>query len=754
MRPLFLSVKIYVIALLSFLFAACNTEGTNVDVLVVLSQEEGERGAADLKELLPETFSKTDQKVHLSYLYLNQECDSTAYLKEVKTAVDSRQPDLVMLYGKPALCSYLKYCAPEHPERPAAFAGVISTEAFQLSEYPSIKGFVSRKYFYENLQLIHRLFGNVEIALFYDHSPFRQSKRKKLLELIREQQIGVNAELLEYLDTAQQFNMEAYMKHLTPSKPIQSAYLSFWPVTAMSYQDNLNYIYSRKNSVYLSLGRLLVDINLSRIYSGPVMTTENFEMGHESGVLGGYFPTLETEVQDWVSTACDLLAGNEIPQVRENRPDYVFDYREMEYLNLTKEQLPEKAVIINRSLDDYYGIFLFVLFLLIFCLIIFLIFYGIHYRYLYRIQQVKIRQIKEEQEWEILACLASGVLMWLYTDHKWSIQGRKAGKIKELDKYEYTTPQLLERIAPEDRKPVKEMLSRGNVSNVRRTLQFRLRRTGSDLFLWHELEYVPSYDDNGEPVIIGFSYSIQDYKNEERILQENRMIIEKAELKQSFLMNMTNEIRLPMTRIVDLSTLLSSPQGMHLSPEERKAMNYQLKKNVDELLRQLDDILQISHIKTGEIRFTYEYYEVNDLLKDLSMAYRTLIRPALQFTTKHPQERMRVRVDRIHLSKIISILLSSADKYTPEGYVELGAYYDEPASKVVFYVKDSGVGIPEDKIGLLFAKQEEQGNSDSTMLELSLCEVIARKMGGQMSVESKLGEGCCFYLYLPCQKLM
>ncbi|MDZ7797879.1 MAG: ABC transporter substrate binding protein [Candidatus Marinimicrobia bacterium] len=267
---------------------------------------------------------------------------------------------------------------------------------------------------------------------------------------------------------------------------------------------------------------------------------------------------------------------------------------------------------------------------------------------------------------------------------------------------------------------------------------------------WVEIRgAVAKRNEKGEGVLIsGFMMNIDKRKKQE---QELILAKEKAEesdrLKSAFISNISHEIRTPLNGIVGFSNLLGRE---NISPEEKRKYVAFINENNDQLLRLINDILEISKIEADVLPMHPEACDLWKLCKDIVIQESIDIKPTLHITLAHA-EPVKVMVDKTKLTQIIKNLLSNAKKFTHEGEILLGYYLKN--GMVEFYVQDSGIGIPEDKREMIFERfTQADPFSKGTGLGLAISKALVEKMGGSIRVESETGKGSTFYFTFEYQK--
>ena len=226
-------------------------------------------------------------------------------------------------------------------------------------------------------------------------------------------------------------------------------------------------------------------------------------------------------------------------------------------------------------------------------------------------------------------------------------------------------------------------------------------------------------------------------------------------LKSSFLANISHEIRTPMNSIIGFSELLAE----NPNPEDQQRYLKIIQESGDNLLRLIDEILDISQIESGQGRIKIEKFNLEELLKDLYHTFHSIqnqrgdqnVNIILNIPDNRPVEVMVS--DPLRLKQVFSNLLDNALKFTEKGSVEFGYRITTPG-RIHFYVRDTGIGIaPEhhDAIFDRFHKVEDRYEKlyRGTGLGLSVCKQIVEMLEGQIRVYSEVDKGTEFVFDLP-----
>ena len=236
--------------------------------------------------------------------------------------------------------------------------------------------------------------------------------------------------------------------------------------------------------------------------------------------------------------------------------------------------------------------------------------------------------------------------------------------------------------------------------------------------------------------------------------REGQLVVarERAEesdmLKSAFLANMSHEIRTPLNAIVGFSSLMQSEE---LSQEERAEYCDIVVNNSEMLLTLLNDILDISSLECGKIRFNYASEEIVQICQHALMTTAHTRQEGIEGRFECAVDSFMLTTDAHRLSQILINLLTNAGKFTSEGSITLGVEIDKEHGEVLFSVTDTGPGIPPDKQEMVFNRFEKlEGNKKKgTGLGLAICRQIAVIIGGRIWVDPTYTGGARFIFAHP-----
>ena len=250
---------------------------------------------------------------------------------------------------------------------------------------------------------------------------------------------------------------------------------------------------------------------------------------------------------------------------------------------------------------------------------------------------------------------------------------------------------------------------------------------------------------------------------EQNMLSKNRELRfakdqaeESDRLKTAFLANMSHEIRTPMNGILGFTNLLANSS---LSEESMQSYIDIINKSGERLLGTVNDLIDISKLETGQVNIVIENTVINDLLDSLYHFFKQeASEKGLQLICNKgiSDKNLIIRTDEQKLNSVLTNLIKNAIKYTRKGSVEFGyALISKDKSKMLeFYIKDSGIGVPEDRQEAVFNRFEQADIDDRNAYEgsglgLAIAKNLVEMLGGEIRMESAVGKGSTFLFTLP-----
>ena len=279
-----------------------------------------------------------------------------------------------------------------------------------------------------------------------------------------------------------------------------------------------------------------------------------------------------------------------------------------------------------------------------------------------------------------------------------------------------------------------------------------LQKNGGSI--WVEIQKSHFQSETGEDHVVSILTDVTQLKKREFELRASKdRANQRTSQRSRFLANMGHDIRAPLNGIISMKRLL---EKSNLDPQQTEAVEL-LGRSGDSLLRIIDDIIDFAKIDAGVMKIDQSSFNLRDLIEELSgvlgmSARDNQIDLIVSISPTLPENLIG---DTVRLRQIMMNLIDNALKFTSEGYVSLdvNGHVQDNIAKLIFTVKDTGIGMPSKKLESLFnsaeSDEDDKRVSGISGLGVSLCQKLAKLMGGKLEADSIEGIGSEFKLILP-----
>ena len=322
---------------------------------------------------------------------------------------------------------------------------------------------------------------------------------------------------------------------------------------------------------------------------------------------------------------------------------------------------------------------------------------------------------------------------------------------KDLRTYEcrYTFDELLSEVSESDREEMMEIVSSresgdmGSTSTVKSAIDYGY---GSNEERWISFHSIAVKDSEGN--VTGRFGLVRDVsvqmETQLSMMREKDRANDSGRLKSVFLANMSHEIRTPLNAIVGFCDLIQA-----VDEEERAEFIKIIHNNCHLLLQIINDILVISEVDTDGLSIqltTFNFAEVFDII--CSSLSQRVTDTNVEMYKDNPYKECIVTMDQGRIEQVITNFLTNAVKHTKMGYIKLG--YRKQDDGIYIYCEDTGSGIPKDKCTKIFDRFVKLNDYvQGAGLGLSICKAIADKFHGKIGVDSEVGKGSTFWIWVP-----
>ena len=268
---------------------------------------------------------------------------------------------------------------------------------------------------------------------------------------------------------------------------------------------------------------------------------------------------------------------------------------------------------------------------------------------------------------------------------------------------------------------------------------------------WEEMLVEVEYDSKGNVIALdGIFMPITEQKLLEQSLRDALGAAEEANrLKSAFLATMSHEIRTPLNAIIGFSNLLINVE----TEEEKQEYIGIIESNNALLLKLINDIFDLAMIDAETLDFNESRTCINHIIDEIATSARMTNRNKdVQIISSKGLMECYAVIAKHRLMQVLTNLMNNSMKFTEKGTITVGYEYNQRESLLKFFVRDTGIGIPKNKVKDIFHRFTKLNTFiQGSGLGLSICEMIVHKLGGRIWVDSEIDRGTCFWFTVPYQ---
>lgn len=236
-------------------------------------------------------------------------------------------------------------------------------------------------------------------------------------------------------------------------------------------------------------------------------------------------------------------------------------------------------------------------------------------------------------------------------------------------------------------------------------------------------------------------------KQAQELLLANEKVQKAQLVKTAFIQNMNHEIRTPLNSIVGFSECLAQ---IPMEPEEIQEMSAVIKKNSDQLLKIISDTISIANIDSEDSTLNYQPVSLNALCSELIMEMQEQVQSGVNLHYTPCETDYSLNTDKNTVSQILNNLLHNALKFTQSGEVEVSYEVDSSENELRLYVRDTGPGVSSELKEAIFERFYKIDTFvQGAGLGLSLCRILAERLGARVYLDDSYHEGCLFVFAHP-----
>ena len=639
---------------------------------------------------------------------------------------------------------------------PVVFAGVNTLLRDSLYKYPLMTGFEAHIDLGRNIEMFMRVTHRQHLVIELDYDDIDERLRQQFAEELRDSTRFIDDTGCKLAFVSTEWLQNAYpgiavLNFVSCGLPYRNGGddlpdAESKAVTARFYQE-------APKTWHMQVKRDIFSNSLIDHSKRPQFTCirEQFNNPKEVLFLGGYFTSTETQVEDQVLYASRILRG-ERPKslpISLHASDYYMDWNAMQmvYPKMPYSYYSQYFKIVNVPfhLEDP---LLFSLgiggILLVAGGIIFLIVISMsRWR-----QKAQLHFVEEQQHEEHIYDLVfsdAKDTIWKYSDEVFVFSSKFAEHFA-LPSNTMTLKEMASAVHP-DTKAAFDFLMDFRNQLGKKTVRLRLSPDGEHWY-WAEATYTATEETARSGELYGLLLNIDQKKQMEEQLEQAQILASQVALKENFLANISHDLRTPLGAVTGFSTLLTTP-GMVFEPGERESYGEIIHQNTDMILSMIDSVMEKAQIETGDLEIIQKPVSVQKLVDECYNTNRIIAPTHLKFNLETDTPDATVNIDVTRTKQVVNNFLSNAFKFTTVGSITLGWHYLDDRKQVEVYVKDTGIGISEEKQASVFERYNKVNETDKgTGLGLNISKTIIEKQGGTIGVESHPGQGSKFYFRL------
>ena len=739
----------------------------NYNVLVIHSFGKDFPNYPEFNQLIESEFRRQGEPVNLSIHYLD--CERRNHPEEISFMNDvinqitpGHKPDLIIPVGDQATYSLLIAHHPLVHKIPVMFLGVEFPNKNVIESYDNLTGVTDSLEVLENLNVVREVLGKRHVFTMME---------RRLLDLKMLDECNKQLDNVPYVLNNMEWKQTMFNVRNTPDSMLTLTSLSIRNGQQNSAMKDIeqsqrealgdeNFFFMMRSDqpiYYLQMKSDGFSNAMLNFTNKEQFTATYHYFGTDKGIfLAGYFSPMKYQAADGVATAIRILRGEKPANIplHNSRKGHFIDWQRYKNLGIPIDSVPKNYELVRADFGDFHPQLMrwiySIIGLIMSGVILFLLALYIRER---RNKSNLIKRSLEERKMFKNALQSSRTFVWSKKGREirldsefWNYLGDEPHTIHPYDFVDFVHPDM--------RTTFTEMFA---TMDQGKEVMFEVRCDflGNNHYEWWQIcanlshassKSVIGLDANRDN--FGIIINIEHIKKREMELIEARKMAEKAELKESFLANMSHEIRTPLNAIVGFSSILATP-GLELEDEEKEDMISTINKNNDLLLKLINDVLDLSRMESGQITLSAKPCSVDKLMEYVYQSYSVQAPIHLNYTLEKGPSGLTIMGDEGRIEQVLMNFLTNAAKCTSKGYIHLGWKHHQEEGEVELYVEDSGCGLtPEQQLMIFDRFYKVDEFRQGTGLGLSICKVIAQKMKGRITVQSKVDVGSRFSLRL------
>lgn len=787
------NTKLMLMCLWAFTICAMMTscKGDDADKrhsIVVLHSwnDQGEEGLP-FRETMDRMFRERGINAELHHIYFNavhtgEKHIASGQWMQMEDSMEIWKPEVILINDDAILDWIIQH--PEHDHifntTPSVFAGINLLQRDSLYRYTNMTGFEDKIDLPKNLNIYKRVTGRPNPAIEIDFTPYDMRMRKYLFAQIADTTRYIN----DYDFHMKRFNRDSLEAHhpgcimvnfISAESPEANSNI-FWQKRKKGEKMENDDIIAGKEILGLSYCEAETAWQIQvkyDIYSNSFVDRsrwtqftcirEQFNDKENTRFLCGYFTSMETQVEDQVEYATAILRGTKTSAlpIAEHKKGYYLDYNAMARYKgaLTTPELMEMFEVVNLPLRLRYPIMAmtaYILAILAFILFLAFLVYRL-YKWFNSSQLHTLELLKKENDTHTQLFIDTQSSTWS-SDNGVITMPKEIAEMYHISSK--TRVEDFEKMLHEDCLASWEILKNHTKNLGRKRLRLHVTLDKGNSWHWYEMIYNATEETAQTGKLSGLLVNIDDVVAKEDEMKRAYEEVSDTELKESFLANISHDLRTPLNAVTGFSNLLTmASKDTPISDKDKKEFSDIIHQNSEMMLTMIDNVVDNTIEGVADIKMKMMPRSVSTLINECYKTNAILAPHHLHFAMEYSEPDCEILIDVHRMKQVLNNFISNAFKFTAEGEVVIGWRYvnDErddnevpiPSSLIEIYVRDTGKGISDEDQKHLFDRFYKVTERDKgTGLGLNISKTIIEKHNGTIGVTSKLGEGSTFYIRL------
>lgn len=753
--------------------------------------DQGEEGLP-FRETMDRKFRERGISAEVHHIYFNAVHTGEKHIAsgkwmQMEDSMETWKPEVILINDDAILDWIIQH--PEHDHifntTPSVFAGINLLQRDSLYRYTNMTGFEDKIDLPKNLNIYKRVTGRPNPAIEIDFTPYDMRMRKYLFAQIADTTRYIN----DYDFHMKRYNRDSLEAHhpgcimvnfISAESPEANSNI-FWQKRKKGEKMEHDDIIAGKDILGLSYCEAETSWQIQvkyDIYSNSFVDRsrwtqftcirEQFNDKENTRFLCGYFTSMETQVEDQVEYATAILRGTKTSTlpIAEHKKGYYLDYNAMARYKgaLTMPELMEMFEVVNLPLRLKYPILTMTAYIIggigILLFLAFLV-YRI-YKWFNSSQMHTLELLKREND--------THTQLFIDTQSSaWSSDNGMITMPKEIANMYNISPKTrvedFEKMLHEDCLASWEILKNHTKNLGRKRLRLHVTLDKGRSWHWFEMIYNATEETAQTGILSGLLVNIDDVVAKEDEMKRAYEEVSDTELKESFLANISHDLRTPLNAVTGFSNLLTmASKDTPISDKDKKEFSDIIHQNSEMMLSMIDNVVDNTIEGVADIKMKMMPRSVSTLINECYKTNAILAPHHLHFAMEHSEPDCDILIDVHRMKQVLNNFISNAFKFTAEGEVVIGWRHiesledldnqenlepQESPSLIEIYVRDTGKGISDEDQKHLFDRFYKVTERDKgTGLGLNISKTIIEKHNGTIGVTSKLGEGSKFFISL------